>query len=284
MRKSGLLLLGITAVLWIWLEYYNSSEHSFIRDAKSSLKYADGPSDKTEGDLVFTLGHLKLANSTIEDPDLQLAFTAARLRRSVEMYQWQKRSTGDFESYDSVWSTSRISDYNYSWFYSNPTWDSRLSTKVILNPSEASVNGFVLPSELLYSLSREVSVPPSMLSLPQMSSAVGLLMYSDSYYIYLTSTVRSGSPTFYPYIGDYRVHYSVVSPDIEVAAAGKQANQNLELWNQQVLLLSDTAKDSDSLLDALTMSSSFMWFMRVVFGLAIFFGGYLTHSKGSSLC
>jgi hypothetical protein len=102
MRKAALLLLGVTAGLWIWLEYYNSSEHSFIRDAKSSLKYADEPSYKTEGDLVFTTGHLSLANSTIEDPDLQLAFTGARLRRSVEMYQWQKRSSVDYDSYDAV--------------------------------------------------------------------------------------------------------------------------------------------------------------------------------------
>mmetsp|Transcript_3233 Transcript_3233/g.6660 ORF Transcript_3233/g.6660 Transcript_3233/m.6660 type:complete len:203 (+) Transcript_3233:310-918(+) len=202
------------------------------------------------------------------------------------MYQWQKRSTGDFDTYDSVWSRSVISDYNHSYFYQNPNWDPRLSSKVVLNPSEASVNGFRLQNDLLNRLSREAFYSPSRLALPRISEELGLLFYSDTNYIYLTKYVRSVSNVFIPYIGDYRVVYNLVRDDLRVSVAGKQIDQDLVIWRDSVLLISDTARDSDELFDLLSVSSTFMWFMRVVFVLLIFAGGWLTHSSKSkgTLC
>lgn len=285
MKKSGLILLAITAVLWIALEYYNSTTTSFITEAKSKILYADAPSKRTDGELVFTIGELQLANSTILDSDLGLAFDGAKLRRSVEMYQWKKRESGVIDSYDSVWSTSEISDFNFSFFYQNPDWDPKLLSKVILNPSQATINDFIVPNELLVKLTREAILPPSKMDLPRILDGMGLLVYSDNNYVYLTKYVRSNTNIFIPYIGDYRLVYSLVRGGLKVAVAGRQDSQEFVPWRDSVLLISDTARDSNTLLDTMAVSSSLMWFMRVFFVAIIFATGWVAHGKGkSSLC
>jgi hypothetical protein len=281
MRISGLLLLGLTALIWLVLEYTNTSGWRLIAEAKGEIMQANQPSKRTDGALLHTVGPLKLKDdNSLVDPDVTIKFKGARVRRVVEMYQWEKSSTGNIDSYYSIWSSSAISSYNHSYFYQNPSWDSDLQSKYILNDSPASVNGFHIPTTLLSSLEKGDLVSPQSLVLPRFSEKVSLVVYSDSSYIYLSSKSRAATATFYPEIGDYRVVYYVVPSNVQVAVIGEQQNNDLVSWRGQVLLLSNSILDSDAMLETLSISTYLMWFLRSLFVVLIFTGGWLANSGG----
>jgi hypothetical protein len=185
---------------------------------------------------------------SLYDPELMLTIQAAIVRRGVEMYQWQKKSSGD--KYDSVWSSFSISSSDYSHYHKNPHWDSRLCSKVMLSEHSASVRGFKIPRSLLNELSFEDVVPVRSLKLQKFSELLGSVVYLDDTYIYLTPRERQRDKAFNPEIGDYRVYYHSVSSNAQVTVIGQQVGDQLKPWRGKVLLLSDTILDSDLLIDS----------------------------------
>jgi hypothetical protein len=190
-----------------------------------------------------------------------LTIQAAIVRRGVEMFQWQKKSSGD--KYDSVWSSFSISSSDYSHYHKNPHWDSRLRSKVMLNEGSASVRGLKIPHALLNELSIGDLVPSRSLKLQKFSELLGSVVYLDDTYIYLTPRERQRDKAFNPEIGDYRVYYHSVSSNAQVTVIGQQVGNQLKLWKGKVLLLSDTILDSDLLIDSLADSEEkqalFIW-------------------------
>jgi hypothetical protein len=281
MKISGLLLLVSVPLLWVALEYTNTSGWRLIADAKSEIMEAKEPSRRTDGRLLHVVGPLALKDDLVYDSDLMIVFKGARVRRSVEMYQWQKKSSAGVDNYYSVWSHSAISSSNHSYAYPNPTWDSRVSAKTILNESRASVNGFHIPSSLLNSLSDSAtSASPHSLQLPHFLDSVSLVVYIDANYIYLTPRARPTTEAYYPYVGDYRLTYYVDPVNSIVAVIGEQRNDALALWREQILLLSDTILDSDALLETLSVSFYLLMFLRSLFVVLIVTGAWLADIGG----
>jgi hypothetical protein len=283
MKISGLLLLVLVPLVWVALEYTNTSGWRLIADAKGEFIEAKEPSRRTDGRLLHVVGPLELKDALIYDSDLMIVFKGARVRRSVEMYQWQKQSSGGVDNYYSVWSHSAISSSNHSYAYPNPTWDSRISSKTILNESRASVNGFHIPSSLLNSLSNSAApASPHSLHLQHFLHSVSLVVYIDANYIYLTPRARPTTEAYYPDVGDYRLLYYVDPGNTTVAVIGEQRNDALASWKGQILLLSDTILDSDALLETLSISFYLLIFLRSLFVVLIVTGAWLADISGPS--
>jgi hypothetical protein len=259
----------IAGYYWQRFEYSNYEKTLFLTQAKGEVMRVRMPSSQTEGWLLQVVGPLQLENDSLYDPELMLNIQAAIVRRGVEMFQWQKKSSGD--KYDSVWSPLSISSSNYSHYHQNPIWDSRLRSKVMLNENSATVRGFKIPHSLLNELSLGDLVPVRTLKLQKFSEVLGLVLYLDDTYIYLTPRERQHDKTFNPEIGDYRVYYHSVSNNAQVSVIGQQLGDQLKLWKGKMLLLSDTILDSDLLIDSLADSDEkqdlFIW--RCIFSVLI---------------
>jgi hypothetical protein len=289
MGLCGFFLACFIGSIWYSMENNYHLGFTLVGAAKKEILKVREQSVSTEGRLIYVEGPLVLEDDSLSDPDLMISFKGFFVVRRVEMYLWQKSldkkdtyaselsSSNKNDKFDRVWSSSDIYSFNYPHRYQNPSWDRRLEERVFLNMGPASVKGFEIPSSLLTSLTVVEAVSPHTLKLQRHLQNLGLTVYIDHQYVYLASRERNPTELYYPEVGDYRITYVLMPNRVKVAVIGEQRHNKLVSWRNELLLLSDTALDCETLLGKLSLSPYLMIIFRVVFiylfTLALLFAG-----------
>ena len=180
------------------------------------------------GKLVYVSAELT-TNETLVDPILNVsAKNAIKLRRNVEMFQWQERKsttkvnkqTHTTYSYSEIWSSSLISSTGFRGYHDNPR--QFLLDQLYLESSEAMIGAFTVGDEILnqanwYSpFAQDINI-----STIEDSSLKSMAKPNGVGGLYFGNNNASAA------IGDTRVRVDVVSPVVVSVVAMQGQNGKL---------------------------------------------------------
>ena len=231
------LILVIAAVAMLWWNEGRSAWRietlSEGRDAVVSVAAAklDAGND---GKLVHISGAANAAKRLTDD-EFGVSVNALRLKRTVEMYQWQQRTethttknlggsetTETIFKYDKIWSADLIDSTGFhNQSYRNPTsmpFSSKMQTA-----EDISVGAFRLTSAFTAQLVSFERLPVSDEMLARSAPSVREKLKRDGNRLVSGNAAR-------PNIGDVRVAMLVVKPG-PVSAVGKQAGGTLKSFS-----------------------------------------------------
>ena len=219
---TGLLLLTESCVN----QSYNSTR---IGNQTATIAEASAVSPDNEGKLVLISGQLTTdPGSVLTDSK----FTAASLTngimlsRKVELCQWdqivdldsKRLEVGILEpasNYKLIWSNELVDDFHHSHPFKNPD-QFQLSSESFINLS-AQIGAYTIPKHLL----KNANLVEQRLKLSKPQPNLPWNQYKDwnirDNYFY------SGNPDT-PKVGDYRVHFMVVLPQLSTAVGQQSGN------------------------------------------------------------
>ena len=272
---GGIIILIIGIVLLWNNEGRTVKTQSAINEAMSS--YTDVASDtidsKYEGKVIATIGKIDLTNSnTLEDQKFGIKVTGAKLKRVVEMYQWQEECTTDENNTENcthtkVWSDSLIDSSQFTKSgYTNPTSFKYEGKEYFA--TNVKVGAFDLPERLLQSLSYNVDLDNEALTSMYKNSVDGFKLDGN----YITNTVNSEEYK----IGDLRISYSYAS-DGEVSILGVQNGTTINAFvgkkGKSIYTIQRGSHTGKEMLNNMTKTNNIIkWALRVL-GVILVIGG-----------
>lgn len=183
---------------------------------------ADKVSPANEGKLVHLSGKA-ITEATLTDPIFSVSANALKLRREVEMYQWQESSKSETKkklgggtetvteySYSKVWSGNTVSSSSFKKSgHENPHSMPYHSEELVAD--NVTLGAFTLPSSLVSKISGSHALPiSSELSLPQELEGK-VKRHDGGFYL--------GADPSSPQVGDVRITFETVPPtDVSLAA------------------------------------------------------------------
>ncbi len=222
---GGLVVCGALPAMWCNEGRAVTTARSLEEGAGVVISASsDAVDPANEGRLVHVVGRADTPE-TVRDPDLGVAATAIRLVRTTEMYQWKEHertvrrvrpSGGQSEeekeyTYHKEWSEHEISSgsFHSSSAPRNPGPVPFSSTA--FSAQAVTLGAFSLPAELVAKMKAVEPLPLS--GSPSESRPGGLRRTGDTLY-------RGRDPE-HPEIGDLRVRYGVVRPQVVSVVAGQ---------------------------------------------------------------
>ncbi len=280
----GLLLLVAGVVLLFWNEGRAVTRAKSLAEGLGIVISVDAgqrvPSN--DGRLVHLVGRTQ-PEGTLQDKQFGLNITAVKLKRSVEMYQWEEESESETRkklgggtetvttySYRKTWSGTlqNSSSFKKPEGHENPLSLPYKSKTLVA--SKVTLGAFTLASDLISELDDFQALPLE--SLPEALEPVALL---DNGTAYLKATEDSSPQT--PQIGDTRVSFSSVRPQ-QVSVVARQDNTLLGPYSTSVgdeiaLLQTGTRTAEQMFAKARTDNTIFTWILRGV-GLLMLLVGF----------
>ena len=118
---GGLILLVVgTCLLW-WNEGNNVKNIATTNEVeKTAIEVkSDKVESNNEGKLVIVSDKLNVIDEKVEDPDFNVSTKTAKLKRKVEIYQWEENESTDEDgnttySYEKKWSEELIDSSNFN--------------------------------------------------------------------------------------------------------------------------------------------------------------------------
>lgn len=215
-KKSGGILGGLVILLiGIGLLWYNEGRtvatQSTINEAKKN--YTDVSSTKIdkkyEGKLVATKGKIDLSEAnSLTDSIFGINVKAAKLVRTVEIYQWEESCTTDDNdkkncTYEKVWKDSLIDSSEFETSgHDNPTSVQYESETSIAD--NVKLGAFYLPEELINSLSTNKKKNNNNLTEEYKNTIEGITISGN----YLTN-VKDNNPE----IGNIRISFNYLDEE-----------------------------------------------------------------------
>lgn len=263
---SGLLLLVIgVGVLW-YNEGRTVKTQSTINEARKN--YTDVKSDtidpKYEGKLVATKGKLDITEATmLTDSKFGITSHAAKMRRVVEMYQWEESCETDDDdnkkcTYEKVWKSSLIDSSKFDKSgYDNPAAMPYESEVYIA--SNVRLGAFVLPDELIQSLSCNKKKSDDDISNEYKNTVEGIVARGA----YLTN-VKDDNPE----IGNVRISYEYLDSE-NVSVMAVQTGNSFEAYTSKngkdVYKIMKGNYTGAQILEGMTKSNNTLkWILRIV--------------------
>jgi len=197
---------------------------------------ADRVDAANAGRLIHVSGKADTA-ATLADPVFGVSAPALKLKRAVEMYQWQedvksetkKKTGGSAETvktytYRKTWSSSlhRSSDFKQPDGHQNPEAFAYAST--LLTADTVTLGAFRLSPSLVGMIGNFTPLPVSPDSLLPEGAAVKAVLHGGGFYL--------GANPSEPKVGDLRVTFEVARPT-EVSVIAKQAGESFEPYLTQ---------------------------------------------------
>lgn len=262
---SGLLFLVIGVGLLWFNEGRTVKTQSAINEAKKS--YIDVSSakvdSKNDGKLVSTKGKIDLSESnTLTDSKFGINQKAAKLLRTVEMYQWDEKCEKDDNdketcSYEKVWEDKLIdsSDFKEAG-HSNPS-EMPYETESFV-AENVKLGAFYLPEELIGKVSYNKKKDYDDLVKEYNNSVTGIKVDGN----YLTNVVDD------PKIGDVRISYKYLD-EITVSVMGVQRDNSFEAFTSKkgkdIYTIVKGNKTGIQILEQMVKSNKTMkWFLRIL--------------------
>lgn len=265
------------------------NEGRAVRTEKS-LKEGQGavvtvPADRVDPANEQKLVHLSgpaATEETLSDPEFGIAANAIKLRRSVEMYQWQEKKESTTEK-RAGGSTETKTTYSYSKGWSNGLADSSSFNEASghENPSsipyqnheevaqKVTIGAFNLTPSLVSMMDEFESVPVNDQAAPLPEPLKAQLKVHDGGY-YLGAEPQT------PQVGDVRISFAAVKP-ADVSVVSKQVGNTFEAYHatagMDIEMLKrgvHTAKDMFE--TALAQNTMLTWILRAVGFVMMFLG------------
>jgi len=270
------------------------NEGRAVRTEKS-LKEGQGavvtvPADRIDPANDQKLVHLSGQAATEEqlsDPEFGIAANAIKLRRKVEMYQWQEKKESTTEK-RAGGSTETKTTYTYS-----KDWSGDLADSSSFNEASGHENPSSLPYQNHETVAQKVNVgafnlTPSLISqmddfenvpvndqtaaLPEALKAQ-VKVHDGNYYL--------GAEPAAPQIGDVRISFAAVKP-AEVSVVSKQVGNSFEAYHatagMDIEMLKRGVHTAKAMFEsALAQNTMLTWILRAVgfimmaLGLVMFF-------------
>jgi hypothetical protein len=197
------------------------------RDAVVTVA-ADPVVAANEGELVFVTGQAA-GGGQISDPDLGVITTELRLRRIVEMRQWeedvtepQSSSTTKTKTYSywEVWSDEPLDSADYHELgHDNPPMPIRGD---VWDQGAVSVGGFKLNAGLVRQIDNWEPLPAGEQALPTLRARFGSAQaHGNGLYV--------GSSPENPSVGDLRIRFEQ-APAAQVSIVGRQSAEGFGPW------------------------------------------------------
>ena len=231
-----------------------------------------------EGQLVHMTG-LATSDQTLSDTMFPVSATAIKLRRTVEMYQWQENTKSETRkklgggeetvttyTYGKVWSESAINSSSFKESgHDNPGMQYNSEEQVADN---VALGQFVLSNSLVSQMSNyedlPITTPPSSFQgLPSNTKVNG-----GGYYI--------GYYPNSPAIGDYRITYQIVNPATVSIVSVQKGNSFAPYKGSRGSTIDELVlgeKTADEMFTALEAQNKMMtWILRAVGFIVMFIG------------
>ena len=285
---TGLLLLAESCVN----QSYNSNR---IGNQTATIAEASVVSPDNDGKLVLISGQLKT------DPGIILTdskFTAASttngvmLSRKVELCQWDQivrlDNKGDpldvrilepASNYKRIWSNELVNDYHHSRSFKNPD-QFQLSSESFINVS-AQIGAYTISEHLLKNANLEekrlkLSKPP-----PSHTWNQYIDWNTHDNYFY------SGNPDA-PKVGDYRVHFMVVLPQLSTAVGQQRSNtlipHDVKEGRDSIAQLNAGQLSIDQMMESrLTHRLTYAWYSRAIAWVLMWVGFCFMFAKWNTL-
>jgi len=267
-----ILLLVATGVLW-WNEGRAVNRTKVLEEGQSSVitVSTDKVDDANNGNLVHFSGMPK-SDEILSDTDFGVDITALRLKRVVELFQWQEHSTSYTETYDDG-SSETITRYTY-----DPIWSGTLINSNIFddrsyqNPIEfrvlaqsydvtdAKVGIFSLSQNMIKDLDHWLGITIPETKYPAYE---GLRLVHDG----ATKIAYLGYGSLQkPEIGDHRIYFEAVEPE-NISIVAQQNGAQLgphETANGSLELIEYGMIDSNKMFDKAKQDNETMtWGIRL---------------------
>jgi hypothetical protein len=237
-----------------------------------------------EGKLVHVSGDLKTSDK-LSDPEFAIAATAARLVRTVEMYQWTETSTTETRknlggseeqvttySYAQGWSDKRVDStkFKHADGHGNPEMRYR---NFEVTAADAALGSFRPGAPVLHRLAADTDfrIDPSLLTSVR-GKVGGTATIVDG-------KVYMGADPAQPRIGDLRVGYRIASVG-PISIIGKQTGANFtefqtKAGNKLLMAQSGAATAGDMFKSAERENQILTWIIRGGAIIVMFIGWLL---------
>lgn len=259
------------------------TEKSLHEGAGAVVSIASDHVDPANNQKLVHLTGKATTAETLTDPDFFIAANAIKLRRKVEMYQWEEKKESKTEKKLGGGSETKTT-YSY-----NKTWSDRpidsgsfKEADEHRNPSEMSFQGrdaqaehvtlgaFTLTPSLIGMMDRYEPVSVSEQNLAPLSAAAKstLKVHDNSFY--------AGADPASPQIGDTRISFSAVLPS-DVSVVSKQTGTSFEPYRastgMEIEMLKPGVLTAQSMFEsALKQNTILTWILRAAGFLLMFFG------------
>jgi hypothetical protein len=284
--KGFIFGLGLFAfafpVLWM-------NEGRAVKTEKS-LKEGQGavvsvPSDKIDAANEHKLVHLTgraTTDETLKDADFLVARNAIKLRRTVEMYQWEEKKE-EKERKKLGGGTEKVTTYSYAKAWSDDTIDSaNFKESGHDNPSampypsgeqsatKVTLGAFTLSSSLVGKMNQFETVPvddKNLSALPKKMRSQ-LKIADGAFY--------AGANPADPQIGDARVKFAAVVPE-DVSVVAQQEGNSFQPYKAQagmdIEMLKRGIIGAQQMFEAALKENTIMtWILRIVGFVMMFIG------------
>lgn len=274
----GVLLLGIAVALLFWNEGRTVKREQALKEGAGVVVSvaADKVDAANEGKLVHLSG-LADTQETLSDPEFNVSVKAIRLKRTVEMYQWQEQSKSETKkklgggtetvttyTYSKAWRDSLINSGSFKnpEGHQNPAVMQYHSTSA--DATAVTLGAFRLSPALISAITSFAALPKDALPAP----SGDMKAMPDGYYI--------GADLNAPAIGDYKISYSAVMPT-DASVVAKQVKDTFEAYSAKsgdtiALLETGTHSAADMFKTAQEENAMIKWALRVVGVIVMFIG------------
>lgn len=278
----GLILFVVAFPLLFWNEGRAVKRHKALQEGgKTVISVASDSIDTANENKLIHVTGLADTEATLADPVFNVSAKALKLKRSVEMYQWEEKSQSKTTK-KLGGGTQTVKEYTYS-----KAWSSKLIKSENFKEPAGHENPAAMPYESTDQSADKVTLgaftlSPSLVSqirnfeplavdsgtpLPMLGAITGMV-YEAGYYF--------GTNSVAPLVGDVRVNFDVVKP-MQVSVIAKQVGNTFAPYITKgkgtIELLSTGVQSADEMiLSAQAGNKMLTWMIRLV-GFLFMLGG-----------
>ncbi len=225
----GLVLLIAAFPILFWNEGRAVREYKTLNEGAGNVITLPQAtvSAGNEGRLVHVTGRAE-TDETLVDPEFSVAVNAIKLRRRVEMYQWEEnekrkskkklgggKKTVTTYSYSKTWSSRLIDSSNFKKPHGHQNPADMLYESRDFTATRVSLGEFTLPDSLIRRINKSSTLPVS--DIAEIGHLPGAEFHAGGIYL--------GDNPSAPQIGDLRITYQIVSPT-EVSVVSRQVDDS----------------------------------------------------------
>ena len=278
-KKSGgilggliLLVVGI-GILWSNEGRTVKTQAAIGEATKSYIQVkSDKVDSKNEGKLIATKGKLNIDSaSELKDDIFGINVKAVKMKRNVEMYQWEEKCSKEDEktkcTYEKVWKDKILDSSEYTESgHTNPSDMLYESEEYIAD--NVKLGAFTLPNELIKSLKYDKTKGNDALTSEYNNSKEEIKVDGK----YLTNVKEDG-----PQIGDIRISYEYTTVK-DASVMGVQTDDSFEAYTSKkgkdIYTIVEGNKTGAQILENMTSANkTIKWGLRIL-GIFLVIGAF----------
>ncbi|HSP33929.1 MAG TPA: TMEM43 family protein [Thermoanaerobaculia bacterium] len=251
------------------------TEKSLHEGAKAVVSVAADRVDPANNQKLVHVSGRATTSETLTDPEFLVSANAIKLRRRVEMYQWEEKKesktrkklgggteTATTYSYAQTWSEKPIDSSSFKEADAHRNPSSMPYESHTINADHVTLGAFTLTPSLVDQMREYDPV-----ALNEQNQTKGMKLSNNTLY--------SADPQS-PQIGDVRIAFSAINPG-DVSVISKQAGTSFEPYHASAgmdieMLKRGVIGPQQMFETALNENSMFTWILRAVGWFAMFLG------------